>query len=158
MGKQRRRLKTDSVLTVYQKKKFVAENPHWDMKPVDIHKIIKTFHENAVEAAITNQHGTVLPFKFGHIYLMNTGKRKKFAIDPAASKAAGRKVYFKNWETDNNSLRIVFTTSTHRGYIRFSNVLGFKACKKFRKKASDYFLKNWHRCLTVKVQILMHLK
>jgi len=158
MGEQRNRMKTESVLSAYQKNKFVKDNPQLNLTVGEISNIIKTFNENLIQESLNNKYGVLLPFKLGHIYLMNAGKRKTFALDMAKTISTGRKVYFKNWETDNNTLRIVFTTFTHRAYIKFSNILCFKASKKFRKLASEHFKKHWFKCVTVKIQTLMHIK
>jgi hypothetical protein len=83
------------------------------------------------------------------VFINNAGKAKGKSIDYANSKLAGKTVYHKNWDTDNNMMRIVYINRTKRTMVKNANMFSFNPLQQFRRQASAYFKKHWARCLSV---------
>jgi len=112
----------------------------------DFIKIIKKFNDNICEETTKNIYGVVLPENIGQIVINNAGKSNKKSVDFNSSIKEGKTVYFKNWDTDNNLMRIVYYNNI-KNFVKYSNLFSFAATGSFRKTASSYFKKHWARCV-----------
>lgn len=121
---------------------------HGHVLQSDFIKIIRRFNENICEETTKNIYGVVLPENIGQIVINNAGKSKKKSVDYNESIKQGKTVYFKNWDTDNNLMRIVYYNNI-KNFVRFSNLFSFSATTDFRRLASSYFKKNWSRCISL---------
>ena len=108
---------------------------------------MRAFNNNLAEETMNNIYGVMLPENIGAIYINNAGKPKSKPIDYAKSKELGKVVYHKNWETDNNLMRIVYVNRTKKTMVKNTNLFTFKPLQQFKRNASAYFKKNWARCL-----------
>jgi hypothetical protein len=96
---------------------------------------------------MSNIYGVMLPENIGAMYINNAGKPKTKSIDYAKSKQAGKIIYHKNWDTDNNLMRIVYINRTRKTMVKNTNLFTFNPLQQFKRKASAYFKKHWARCL-----------
>lgn len=136
------------VIEKTEVKEFNKLHPDYKFKKTDIIKIARAFNNNIAKETMNNIYGVILPENLGVIFINNAGKPKNKLIDYAKSKKEGSIMYHKNWETDNNTMRIVYINKTKRTLIKNANLFGFNPLQQFRKDASAYFKKNWARCLT----------
>ena len=135
-------------LSVFRKK-------HPQYKNVTVSKmlnVIRKLHENTIEETMTNIYGVLLPENIGWIFLNNVGKSKKKAVDYYNSKKLNKIVYHKNWDTDNNTVRITYLNNTARNTIQNTHLISFTATQSYKRRAGKYFKKNWQRCLSMKPQ------
>jgi hypothetical protein len=135
-------------LSIFKKK-------HPEYKDITISKIlnvVRKFHENIIDETMLNIYGVLLPENMGWIFLNNVGKPKKKAIDFYNSKLQNKVVYHKNWDTDNNTVRITYLNNTARNTIQNTHLFTFTALQSYKRKAGKHFKKNWQRCLSMKPQ------
>lgn len=130
---------------------FRKKYPKYKEKTIsNLLTIIRKLHENIVEETMTNIYGVLLPENIGWLFLNNIGKTKKKAIDFNSSKKHNKLMYHKNWDTDNNTLRITYLNNTARNTIQNTHLFSFTATQSFKRKAGKYFSKNWQRVLSMK--------
>jgi hypothetical protein len=142
--------KKGKVIEYKEVRDFNKQHPDYNLKKTDIIKIMRTFNSNMADETMNNIYGVVLPENIGVIFINNAGKPSRKPIDYAKSKALGQTVYHKNWDTDNNLMRIVFMNKTLRTVVKNTKLFGFNAMQQYKKKAAKYFKKNWSKCLAVK--------
>lgn len=126
---------------------FNKLHPGYDLSKKDIIKIMRAFNTNIADETMNNIYGVTLPENIGTIFINNAGKPKSKAIDYAKSKSSGKLVYHKNWETDNNLMRIVYINNIRRSLIKNASLFSFNPLQQFKRRASSYFKKHWARCL-----------
>jgi len=119
---------------------------HKDVTKTEFMAIIKHFNKNIALETTKNIYGITLPENIGQIVINNAGRPTKKGIDFNSSIKAGKTVYFKNWDTDNNMMRIVYYNNI-RNFVKHSKLYSFSATACFRKVASSYFKKHWERCV-----------
>lgn len=143
---------TEKKGKVINYKEVVAFNklhPKYNLKKTDIIKIMRAFNNNMVNETMINIYGVILPENIGAFFINNSGKPKNKSIDYAKSKLSDTIVYHKNWDTDNNVMRIIFLNRTKRTMVKNTSLLRFTPLQSFKKSASVYFKKNWPKCLAV---------
>jgi hypothetical protein len=135
------------VITNKEVTQFNKLHPKYNLGKPDIIKIMRAFNNNIAEETMQNIYGVMLPENIGALYINNAGKPKNKSIDYAKSKELGKLVYHKNWETDNNIMRIVYINRTRKTFVKNTNLFSFKPLQQFKRNASAYFRKHWARCL-----------
>lgn len=146
------------VIEYNEVRDFNKKYPKHHLKKTDIVKIMRTFNSNMADETMNNIYGVLLPENIGAIFINNAGKPKGKPIDYAKSKLAGKLVYHKNWETDNNIMRIVYVNKTRRTIIKNTGLFSFNPLQAFKRKASAYFRKSWPKCLTVNYNSTIDIK
>lgn len=150
LKKPRTREERGKIIGYKEFREFEKKHRRHNLKRSDLIKIARKFNEKIAEETMNNIYGVVLPFGIGLIFINNAGNPgKKKAVDYAASKKAGVKVYHRNWETDNNYMRIVYLNRSIRTRVKHNRLYGFNPSLKFRREASKYFKKHWSRCLNL---------
>lgn len=147
LNKKRVTEKKGKVINYKEVSQFNKQYPNYNLSKSDIIKIMRAFNTNIIEETMTNIYGVMLPENIGAIYINNAGKPKNKSIDYARSKQAGKIVYHKNWDTDNNLMRIVYINRTRKTMVKNTNLFTFNPLQQFKRKASAYFKKHWARCL-----------
>lgn len=142
--------KKSKVIAYKEVTRFNKQHPSYGLKQSDIIKIMRAFNSNMADETMNNIYGVVLPENIGVVFINNAGKPKNKPVDYAGSIAAGKIVYHKNWDTDNNLMRIVFMNKTLRTVVKNTKLFGFTPIQQFKKKAAKYFVKNWSRCLSAR--------
>ena len=149
LNKPRVTEKKGKVINYKEVKDFNKLHPKYNLDKSAIIKIMRAFNSNMAEETMINIYGVVLPENIGAVFINNAGKTKSKSIDYAKSKQAGKIVYHKNWDTDNNMMRIVYMNRTKRTLVKNASLFTFNPLQQFRRQASAYFKKNWARCLCV---------
>jgi len=158
LNKKRVTEKKGKVIDYKEVINFNKQNPNYKLKKTDIIKIMRAFNSNLVDETMKNIYGVVLPNNIGAIFINNAGKPKNKPVDYANSKKEGRLVYHKNWETDNNLMRIVYMNKTIKTVVKNTTVMSFNPIQLFKKKASAYFKNNWSKCLSVNYNSTVDIK
>lgn len=158
LNKPRVTEKKGKVINYKEVRDFNKLHPSYNLKKSDIIKIMRAFNTNIAEETMINIYGITLPENIGAIFINNAGKPKGKSIDYAKSKAAGKIVYHKNWDTDNNLMRIVYINRTKRTLIKNTSLFTFNPLQQFKRKASAYFKKHWARCLTTSYKSTVDVK
>jgi hypothetical protein len=139
-----------SILTAKTLKKFKEKYSQYeDVSISDFKKIIMTFNTNLVEGIIKNRNGVELPDGLGYIFMGTCPKPKKKNIDFKRSIDYGIETIHKNWDSDNNLLKIFYTNYNTKYPFHNKQIWAFKAVKHFRKKASDAYKDNWTKYIEV---------
>lgn len=149
LSKPRVKEEKGKVINYKEVQEFNKLHPNYNFKKTNIIKIMRAFNSNIAEETLNNIYGVILPENIGCLFINNAGKSKKKAVDYAKSKELGKVVYHKNWETDNNMMRIVYVNRTKRTLVKNTNLFAFTPLQEFKKKASAYFKKHWARCVKV---------
>lgn len=158
LNKPRVTEKKGKVINYKEVRDFNKLHPSYNLKKSDIIKIMRAFNTNIAEETMINIYGITLPENIGAIFINNAGKPKGKSIDYAKSKEAGKIVYHKNWDTDNNLMRIVYINRTKRTLIKNTSLFTFNPLQQFKRKASTYFKKHWARCLTTSYKSTVDVK
>ena len=158
LNKPRVTEKKGRVINYKEVKDFNKLHPQYNLNKTAIIKIMRTFNENIADETMNNIYGVTLPDYIGAIFINNAGKSNKKSIDYAKSKETGTIVYHRNWETDNNKMRIVYINRTRKTFIKNTGFFTFNPLQKFKKKASAYFRKNWARCVCVNYKASLDIK
>jgi hypothetical protein len=158
LNKSRVTEKKGKVIEYKEVADFNKKYPGYNIKKTDIVKIMRAFNENMADETMNNIYGVIIPENIGCIFINNAGKAKKKPIDFANSKKQGKLVYHKNWDTDNNIMRIVFMNKTLRTMVSHTKLFGFNPLQAYKRKASKYFKKSWSRCLSVNYNSTVDLK
>lgn len=141
--------KKGKVITNKEVTVFFKKYPEHKGQPVSIIiDVIRIFNQNISKETMRNVHGVLLPENIGKIVINNAGKPDKKGVDYYESKKQGKLVYHKNWDTDNNVMRITYFNNI-TSYVRYSNMFAFNPLQAFKRSASKYFRKNWARCIVL---------
>ena len=146
------------VINYKEVRDFNKLHPKYNLSKSDIIKIMRAFNTNIAEETMDNIYGVMLPENIGAIYINNAGKPKHKSIDYAKSKQEGKIVYHKNWDTDNNLMRIVYINRTRKTMVKNTNLFTFNPLQKFRRTASAYFKKHWARCVSTGYNSTVEIK
>jgi hypothetical protein len=158
LNKNRITEKKGKVINYKEVKDFNKLHPEYNLKKTDIIKIMRAFNTNMADETMNNIYGIIFPSYIGVLFINNAGKPRKKPIDYAKSKETGQTVYHKNWDTDNNMMRLVYINRTKRTIIKNASFFTFNPLQAFRRKASGYFKKHWARCLTVNYNSTVDIK
>lgn len=158
LNKSRITEKKSKVINYKEVKEFNTLHPDYNLNKADIIKIMRAFNKNMLDETMLNIYGVTLPENIGALFINNAGKSKKKSIDYAKSKETNTLVYHKNWETDNNMMRIVYVNRTRRTLVKNAGLFSFNPLQQFKRTASAYFRKNWSKCLTVNYNSTVDLK
>ena len=149
LNKARVTEKKGKVINYKEVKDFNKLHSKYNLNKSAIIKIMRSFNLNMAEETMINIYGVIFPENIGAVFINNAGKSKNKSIDYANSKLAGKIVYHKNWDTDNNMMRIVYINHTKRTMIKNAKMFSFNPTQQFRRQSSAYFKKHWARCLSV---------
>lgn len=139
-----------SILTNETLKALKKKYPEYAyLSLTDFRDIIMTFNKNIVEGILENRNGIELPEGLGFIFMGSCPPAKKKNIDYHKSQELGIEVIHRNWDSDNNLLKIFYTNYMSKYPFANKEVWVFKAVKQFRKKASASFKENWPRYIQV---------
>jgi hypothetical protein len=158
LNKPRVTEKKGKVINYKEVKDFNKLHPKYDLNKSAIIKIMRAFNSNMAEETMNNIYGVILPENIGAVFINNAGKPKGKSVDYAKSKLADKLIYHKNWETDNNVMRIVYINRTKRTLVKNANMFTFNPLQQFKRQASSYFKKHWARCLCVNYNSTVDIK
>ncbi len=138
------RPKRINPLTVNLYKRFKKKYPeHSEITLGMFKKIVRTYNGLLYQGVIDNRDGVELPEGLGFICMATCPRPKKTNPDIQKSIELGKTVNHKNWDSDNNLLKIFYTNHTAKYRFQNCQVWSFKAVKQFRKAASDAYILNW---------------
>lgn len=143
------RPKKVNILNKATYEKFIERYPEYEELSLEGFKnIVKTFNELLTDGIVDNRDGVELPVGLGYIF-MGTCPAAKENIDKGKAIEYGFATNHKNWDSDNNLLKIFYTNYSSRYPFENKQVWSFKGVRSFRKKASDEYKKSWQKYIVV---------
>ena len=144
------RPKSKNILTKNLYERFLSKYPEYkDLSAEDFKKIITTFNGKICEGIIDNRNGVELPDGLGYLFIGTCPPAKKKNIDIGKSRKYGVATTHKNWDSDNNLMKIFYTNHASRYPFQNKQVWAFKGVKQFRKAASDAYKVEWPKYIVV---------
>lgn len=120
-----------------------------DLTLPEFKAIIMGFNKKLSEGIIENRNGAELPEGLGYIFMGTCPPPKKKNVDFKRSVDFGAEATFRNWDSDNNLLKIFYTNHNTKYPFHNKQVWAFKASKPFRKAASDAYKENWAKYIVI---------
>lgn len=128
-------------------KKFPEHKEYKDSK---FREIIMLFNKKIADTVIDNRNGVELPDSLGYLFIGTCPSPKtKKNIDFKTSAELGKTVYHKNWDSDNNLMKIFYSNQSTKYPFKNKQVWAFKASKPFRQRASKVYKENWTKYIQV---------
>ena len=145
------REKKFGVLNKKLYKEFLKKYPEHDGTSYDeFKKIINTFNKNLYEGAIENRNGVELPEGLGYIFIGTCPPSKKRKnLDFKKSIKYGIATVHKNWDSDNNLMKIFFTNSKVKYNLPNKQLWAFNAVRDFKRLASERYREQWAMYIAV---------
>lgn len=129
---------------------FVKKYPKYanlDIK--DFKLIVQSFNMNIANGMIDNRNGIELPEGLGFLFLGTCPPKKTKTIDYARSAEYGVETSYRNWESDNNLLKIFYTNYNAKHSFQNKNLWMFKVAKPVRCRASKAYKENWTKYIKI---------
>ena len=138
------RPKRINPLTSNLYKRFKKKYPeHTEVTLGKLKEIVRVYNGLLYQGVIDNRDGVELPEGLGFICMATCPRPKRVNPDIQKSFELGKVVTHKNWDSDNNLLKIFYTNHTAKYRFQNCQAWSFKAVKQFRKAASDAYILNW---------------
>lgn len=130
-------------------RKFYNQFPQykefWDnYHTKDFAKVIKQFHNDFIDAVISNRHGADLPLSMGNLSIISYKTPEpyvNFTQYPKLKQVSN----FTNNHTDGLSCKIVYNSHERRYRFKDKRIWAFHPEKPFKSKVSKAFAKNYTR-------------
>jgi len=145
--------KCDESYSVFERnefRKFRKKHPEHADKVKKISDFKKYLRMVQLEAALEmqeNSYGIIFPNTNAVMFINNCGKTKKRPIDFKETKLYGKVIYHLNTATDMNVMKIMYLNKSLPSTVQNTELYSFFANNFFKKMCSDFFSKNWKRCL-----------
>jgi len=151
--KVRRRMSAKTVYGTAEWNKFCKQNPEMAEKIgsiVEFKRILNLVHKEAALEMQRNPFGIIFPDNFAVMFINNKGRSDKPSVNFKASKEQGKTVYHNDLTTEFNRMRIMFLNKTLPTNISNNYLYALITKKTFRVECSEFFRKNWEKCLQYK--------
>lgn len=130
--------------------RFIDKFPEYkDLSPKDFKRIVKVTNTKIYENAVENRDGTELLEGLGYIFIGTCPPRKKPLVDRVASAKYGRRVSYRNFESDNHLAKIFYTNFASKYRFKDREVWKFVAYRNFKKLVSSTYPEKWKNYLQV---------
>jgi|694.fasta_scaffold11368_6 hypothetical protein len=130
-------------------KAFIKKNPKYkDLSNKEFSNIVKKFSTYMWEQVIENRDGIELPEGLGYIFI-GRHKISRDIVDVTKSIKYGKRILAKNWETDGNISKIIYTNYSPKYKLENREIWGFKGTREFKRSVSRAFKENWEKYVVV---------
>ena len=144
------RAKKEIILTKELYKEFLEKHSEYKNLSYEAFKeIILTYNKNLYEGVIENRNGVMLPEGLGYLFIGTCPPGKKKNIDFEKSTKYGVIASHKNWDSDNNLMKIFLTNSKLRYHIPNRQLWAFDAVREFKRSASQAYKEEWAKYVKV---------
>lgn len=110
--------------------------------------IVTHFNQKVTDEIINNRNGVMLPELIGIIFI---GKNKRNISAKSYTKYENNEQKkFTNTESENNLMKIFFTSGASKLPLSHYTCWTFKAIREFRRRASEIFKKDYRKYVDVK--------
>ena len=106
-------------------------------------KIIKLYNKNLWEGVIEHRDGVELPNSLGYLFIGTCPPPKNVNTNYALSKQYGKVLSNKNWETDGNIAKIVYTNWAAKYKFKHRELWRFEAYRDFKRTVAKTYPDNW---------------
>jgi hypothetical protein len=113
------------------------------VKLTDIRKVVKAFNEKLWNHVIDSRDGIELPEMLGLVYIGTCPPPKRKNIDMKKSIELGVAVEHKNWDTDGNLGKVIYTTFGNKYRFKNNELWAFKAGRTFKRSVSASYSEKW---------------
>lgn len=96
--------------------------------------------------------GVELPSNLGYLFIGScpkSEKTKKANINYETSKAYGKHITHRNWESDSYIGKIFYTNYEQRYNFKFHELWGFEGVRQFKRTVADTYPSRWNRYVRV---------
>jgi hypothetical protein len=122
---------------------------HKDMSYEQFKDIITTFNNNLYNGVIDNRNGIELPEGLGFIFIGTCPPTKKPNIDYKKSMEYGVVTNHKNWDSNNNLMKIFYTNSKVKYHLQNKQLWAFEGVRDFKRTASKTYRDEWTKYVVV---------
>jgi len=122
--------------------KFKKDNPDLFFSFRDVKNILKIFHLLCLDIIANTRDGLELPEQLGYILLGKFKSADFEPIDEQTSKKYNRKVYYKNWESNEWVCKIFYSNYASKYRFKNAKLWAFQPGRPMTKKTSKAFTKN----------------
>ena len=131
-------------------KEFQKEHPEYSkLDYATFKEIIVSFNKELYNAVIDNRNGISLPEGLGYIFIGTCPPSKKKNVDYNKSIKYGVTASHRNWDSDNNLMKIFFTNSKVRYHIPNRQLWRFSPTREFKRLASQVYKEEWMRYIKI---------
>ena len=139
-----------SVLTAATLKELKKKYPEYsELTLKEFRKIIMTFNTNITKGIMDNRSGVELPEGLGTIFMGTCPPAKTKNIDYKRSSEYGVEATHRNWDSDNNLLKIFYTNYNTKLPFQNKQAWAFKAGKTFRSDAAAAYREDWAKYIKI---------
>lgn len=130
--------------------RFLMKFPEYkDLSLLQFKAIVRTFNQKLWQGIIDNRDGVELPEGLGFIFMGSCPASKKKNLDIQKSIEYGIPVTHKNWDSDNQLMKIFYTNQPTKYPLQNKQVWAFKAVREFRSTASAIYRQDWPKYIVV---------
>jgi hypothetical protein len=122
---------------------------HKDMSYEQFKDIITAFNNNLYKGVIDNRNGIELPEGLGFIFIGTCPPTKKTNIDYKKSTEYGVITNHKNWDSNNNLMKIFYTNSKVKYHLQNKQLWAFEGVRDFKRTASKTYRDEWTKYVVV---------
>ena len=115
----------------------------------EIKHIIKTGCQIIQDKVIESRDGIELPALLGYLFIGSTAATKQRNVDYKKSLELGKLVHHKNWDTDNLTGKIFYTTFGTRYRFKFHELWKFTPVRQFKKLVSQNYIPNYTKYVRI---------
>lgn len=132
-------------------KEFKDKHPIYEnIDNEKLKSIIKIFNQRIWEAVIKYRDGVELPESLGYLFIGTCPPSKSVNVNYNLSKEYGKVLQNRNWETDGNIGKIVYTNWSTKYRFRNRELWRFEAVRTFKRTVAKEYPKNWTKYIFMK--------
>ena len=113
-------------------------------------KVIRLYNEKLWRGVIENRDGVELPDSLGYLFIGTCPPAKGVNTNYSLSKAYGKVLQNKNWETDGNIGKIFYTNYSTKYRFSSRELWQFTAVRKFKRAVSKEYPEQWTKYIVMK--------
>jgi hypothetical protein len=143
----------ETKYNVLSKKLFVEfrqkYKEHKDLTYEQFKHIITAFNNNLYKGVIDNRNGIELPEGLGYIFIGTCPPGKKPNIDYKKSIEYGVVTNHRNWDSNNNLMKIFYTNAKVKYHFQNKQLWAFDGVRDFKRNASKTYKNEWTKYIAV---------
>lgn len=138
------------ALTFANYEQFIKKYPKYKkLSFPEFKEIIRTFNIALGDGMIDHRDGIEFPEGLGYLFMGTCPRSKKKNVDFVNYFASGVITTYKNWDSDNNLLKIFYTNYPVKLSFTHKHLWSFKPCKTLRHRVSVAYKKDWTKYIMV---------
>lgn len=140
--------KTKTLLNKKLHVEFIKKYPqHKNLGLREFKTIVSTYNGELWKATMKHRDGVELPESLGYLLVAKCDKPKKENIDYLTSAKYGKRVTFRNWDSDNYLAKICYSNYSLKYRFADRELWRFEATKSFKSSVAHSFAENYNKYL-----------